>query len=591
MQKDKLQEMRDKLKLDMLDDSKKKEIFNKFVEAGGKVVDLNKGRKSHLTHDQKAVEKAALKAEDLQVREMQQQAPALFRSRPVSGGKPAIDLSPEARKENPINKWIERFSAKIGCVLGGIITFGSEDLKNNFKDLILTSYQNSLLNSRMILTSILYQDKIVANDIKQRFLVDTVFPYYYELIYRYDNLYDDDLFKNLAIIRQSSLSVKDLKALLKKLFKAIFILQPYYYSLKVGVEKALIAEKEIRKLDSNVTYDNMKKIYGYIDFVFTKIYPKLYYLIDYYYKFDTQLKSMSFKDYLNISDEDGVGYLTISWKEDLVTETRKLEESKKKIIDSAAAPAAQATMGTAQKPIEIDDNDPLKKGLKIIEKHINFRTILEDYYQKKDPRALFSLKDKVYLAFTLVDFFDKEYSFIINSSKVEYNAVFFDGKKLDMKRDLSDTYYKINNIYERVNEYLKIIREIRKLDNDSYVSMQEKSVRSNQFSLQRSQISRTLRKEAKEFFEDFSKKFVPVISDYHSDKKVVQNSEDILEFDQKVSGERIANGRMVIDVVKDAYYFAACANFLLSDGDLGGFSLMLEKPIYLNINQQENFGG
>jgi hypothetical protein len=135
-----------------------------------------------------------------------------------------------------------------------------------------------------------------------------------------------------------------------------------------------------------------------------------------------------------------------------------------------------------------------------------------------------------------------------------------------------------------VNGYLKIIKEIKKMENDALVSLQERSSRSNQYSLQRSQLSRSMRKEAREFFEEFSKKILFILSDYQRGGKIIVNASQVLEFDKKIDGERYADGKKTIEVIEDAYNFSSAAHFLLSEGDLSPLGLMLEKRSYLHLD-------
>lgn len=579
MQKDKLDEIREKLRLDSLEDNIKKDMFNKFVQAGGQVVDINKkSKKSHSKSDfsrehpeKNQVLKARRHHKDIPPPEWKRKRRETFN---------IIDP-----KDNPINKWIERFSARLGCVFSGILSFNGDSFKNSFRDLVLNQYQNVLLNSRMILASILYQDKLVANEIKKSFFMDTIFPYNYELIYRFDNLYTNELFDKLSILRHSLQLVKEIKPLLIQIFKSILVIQPYYVYLKTAVEKALIAEKNIRRFDPSITYDNLKKIYSFIDFVFLKLYPRLFTVIDWYYKTDALVKEESFKDFLKFYDEDVIGYYTNKWKEELAAAAKK-DGDKSKDAERSLLSAS----GESQPPgfIQMDDNDPIKKGLRIIEKNLKLNDILNGYTEQKDIRSLFSIKDRVFVTYCLIDFFDKEFSYIFTSNKVKLNIGFLEGKRSDMKRELSDTYYKLNNMLERVNEYLKIIKEIKKLENDSFVSLQERSSRSNQYSLQRSQVSRTMRKDAKEFFEEFSQKLLFLLSDYQTHRKIIENPDAVIVFDKKIDGERLTNGKKVIESVEEAYCFSSAAYFLLTDGDLSSFGLIIEKPIYIHLDFEQN---
>lgn len=581
MNKDKLEEIRQKLKLDGLPESQKKQIFNKFVEAGGQVVDLNKaGRQTKSEEIKKTVELKPLdsiRAERLALAEQEKTQTA---------GKRYIDLDPSNRQHNPVNKWIERFSAKLGCVFSGIITLNGDQFKSGFRDSLLMDYQNTLLNARMILASLLYQDKYISNEIKKRFLLDTVFPYYYELIYRFDQLYTEELFGRLEILKHSLHSVEEIKPVIIEMFKAILVIQPYYASLKAGIERALGVEKEIRRLDSGITFSNVRKMNGFIDYIFLKFYPRLFNLVDFYYKYDRKKKNVKFKDYLNIAEQDIIGYYTHLWKEELLAaEAKQAEDNKKTQAELEKGGSHERLVDSNTNAL--DDNNPIKKGLKIVHGSIKPAELLAGYSERKDPRALFGVKDKVFLTFIMVDFFDKEFSFLFNSNKVDFGVGFFEGSKVDLKKDLANIYYRVNSIFERVNEYLKIIREIRKLERDAYMSIQEKTGRSNQYSLERSQISRLVRKETKDLFEEFSKKLLQVLTDYRSEKKILQNPEVVLEFDKKINGERFCNGKRIVDSIEDAYSFSSAMNFLLLEGDLGGMSLMVENPNYIRIDAAE----
>jgi hypothetical protein len=239
------------------------------------------------------------------------------------------------------------------------------------------------------------------------------------------------------------------------------------------------------------------------------------------------------------------------------------------------------------KEIDFPESDPIKKGLQIIENNIRLKNILSNFNDIHDIRSLFPIRDRVFITLCLIEFFDREFSFIFNSNKVGLNIAFVESKRIDMKRDLLSTYYKINHIIEKVTEYLRIIKEIKKLENDSFVGFQERTTRSNQYSLQRSQVSRMMRKEAREFFEEFSKKFLMVICDYQGEGKIIENPDEVLAFDKKIDGSRYADGKKVTEMIEDAYNFCCSSYFLLAEGDLSSAGLILEKNTYLHMDLEQ----
>jgi len=571
---DKLDEIREKLRLDELDEKDKKLIFNKFVEAGGKVVSLDKAAKRGKETEYLRKEEMAKKQIEREIKKLEDnKRKTKAATRPFSS---IIDT-----RDNPFNKWIERFSAKLGCILSGVLTLKGAHFRNSFRDLILNQYQNILLSSRMILASVLYQDKLIANEIKKRFFLDTVFQYNFELIFRFDNLYNSEIFEKLSVLRHSLQMVQEIKPTLLHIFKDIMILHPYTAYLKTAIEKALIMEKDLRRMEAPITYSNMHKLFSNVDFIFNRLYPRLFNLVDWYYKNDTIDRLIPFKDYLSFKEEDTIGYYTGKWKEELAAAAKKEEAEKAKM----ALKDRESTdkQGQPEGIVLLDDNDPIKKGLQIIDKSVKFQDILNEYAEKRDVRALFSINDRVFITYALIEFFDKEFSFIFNSNKVDFNVGFIEGKRVDLKREMSDIYYRLNTIFEQVNEYLKVIKDIKKLESDAYLSVQERSSRSNQYSIQRTQISRLIRREAKEFFELFAEKFLYILTDNSSARKIVRNPDQLLEFDKKLNGERYCDGKKVLDVVEDAYCFSSAAHFLLSDGDLSAYGLLIEKPVYINI--------
>lgn len=583
---DEMDKIKQKLKLDRLDDVNKKELFNKFTEAGGQVVDLNK-RKGPTEHKStkpgtkvKDVETVAtvksqnirqMRLEEERRRKMEQKAAeSLSKSSSASAGS----------DDNPVNKWIESFSAKLTGTFSGIFNLRASRFKRKFADLILEKYQNALLESQMVLASVLHQNEMVRDEIKKRLSVDQSVSYLYELMYRYDSVYEQPLFQKIGSLNADLKQVNDMRSEFIKLFKPLYILKSYSTALKNAVERALLFEKELRRLDSNTAFANYRKVNNNIDFIYQKVYPKLFSLVDFYYKEESRKRNVYFREFIGVSEEDEIGFFTTKWREEQEYFAQK--ERIQNEVKGGSSPTGENTSEVQEG--HSGEESVFNRAMKHLKSTINFKQILANYRTKKDLRALFAINDKVFLTYALIDFFDKEYSSLFTSSKVGYNVSFSFGSRFDIKKDLSDTYYKINNlVYERVNEYLKVIREIKKAETDTYMSIDEKSNRMNQFSVQRSQISRTLRKEARGLFEKFSKSLLLVVNDYEGSKNILQNPEEVLGYNKKIDGVRLLDGKKVIDGIYEAYYLCYMIHFLLVEGDLGGYGVVLEKPIYVEI--------
>ncbi len=571
-----LDKIKHRLKIGDLDEGSKKELFKTFVQAGGEVIDLDKNDKAgRYQADISSPRKPAVSIKEAQVMEESRQ-----RAQGKIKKRSSISIQ-ESMKVNPVSRWMERFSSKLSCMFSGVTNFGVTRFKKAFSDLILEKHQNALLEIQMVLASVLHQNSMVVEQIKQKLTADNTFPFLYEMLYRMDELYNQEQFNRLMVMHNDPEVVEDLKEEIIHVYKGLYVLKPHFEMGKLAAERALNLERDLRRLDPNVTFTNYRKIVSYIDFIFLKVYPKLFSLVDYYYKMDTKVKPQRFQNYIGLTEEDNLGYYTKRWQDEVeyLAQKERIKDELTKTSNPAEGPSQEEKQA-------VEESLPLNKGIELIRETVDFAKLLAYYREQRDLRALFSLNDKVFLTYALVDFYDKEFSFLFNSSKVQFNVIFNYGNRLDMKKELSDCYYKLNSVYERVNEYLKIMREIRKMDKDSYVSYEEKATRLNQYSAQRSQTSRKMRKEAQGLFETFSKTLLFVITDYAGPKTLLQNPDDPLEFNKKLDGVRIAHGKKAIEAIEEAYNMSFAINFLLTDGELGGYSVMLNKPAFLKVPQE-----
>lgn len=583
---DKLEEMRSKLGVSDLDEGSKKQIFQKFVDGGGKVVDLNKKKMEEQLVDT-GRRAPRIRQGEISDRNYDRtgERGGDRSGRGGAAGKSATSIKQEM-KSNPVNKMIERFSARLSCFFGGITNFSANQFKSKFIDILLEKYQNHLLEARMVMASVLSQGNMVSDEIKKRFMGDPTQPYY-ELMFRFYNIYKESTFSQLNSLRDDPGQVQDMKDMMIEIYKPLYLMKPYGEFLKGAVEKALLYEKELRRMNSDLTYSNFRKVANCVDFIMHKLYPTMFALVDYYYKTDCKTKEVSFKDYLRINNEDMIGYFMDIWSKEMELEAKAEQRRSENERDEDGNLTNQENKDTMQNPSAMPET--LRNGMSLMKNYINFSLSLRRYREKKDLRSLFAIRDKVFVLYAIIEFFDQEYSLLFSTNKVIFNVVLESGTRIDMKKELTDIYYTTNGLFEGVNEYLKVIREIRKVETDTYIPSNEKSSRLNQSSIQRSQISRLIRKDTKELFDKFSKGLLYVLNDYQSEKRLIQNPEEILEFNKKLDGERVIQGKKIIDAIREAYYLSYTIHFLLGEGDLGGNVVLVpEKPLYLNIQASDD---
>jgi hypothetical protein len=488
--------------------------------------------------------------------------------------------------ESGPKKWFQLFWSRVRCILNGIFPIFKIRVKNRFLNYIGDNIRHSLRVNKQILASILYQDKELSQEIKETFR-RSGFYNYYELIYRFDNLLDDDLFDEvLGLKKLGKAQIKDAHLVLTKLYKKLFSIKQYVSFLKDALNRAMGIESRMRNLRPDIVTGNLRTIIKHIDSIFVYLYKKLGLLVDFFYL--NRVKSgwqHSFLQFIGFITEDHVGYLTKMWDErdEYERKRKQLAEVIQGKVDSATKVKEQNTKNN----IDLSEGltDAIRDGLNFMYDHIDFFRVLEKGRSNpSDDFSYFHLRDKVFVINTLVDFFDKEYSFLFLSNRVTYN-VFFDGtgRKVDVRNSLRDLYYKINLIYQRVREYLAAVRQLKNMLNVERPTQVELSVEYKNIMHQKTNMMRTIHQTTTKIFSQFEKIMFYILSDARGQKMVLQNPDDEVKIGSKVADINIFKGLRFIDVFQSSYNYTAALNYLLNEGELDMVSLNVDEPYYLHL--------
>lgn len=621
-----LEDKKKKLGIKSMDYTEQKGLYNDFVNVGGKVVEL-KGEKDKINvkleewirkkedeqHREQALEerrrqeeldrKRAIAAQAEKEKKKQVAAQQQKTEKQQKQTNPLEEFTAQVAKKintpkepHPMQDQFSRLAAKLVCVLYGVMRLFGRRFSRSFLDLTYLELQNYLMDNKQILTSILYQDREISNELRHR-LAQTGFPYYYELLYRFDQLYDDEFFTMVKTLQSEKEPVYKAKGSFIRLFKKILMLNRYQPSLYNAMEKSLYQEKLLRNLEESVVTQNLKKLHRGYQMIFFNYYPKLTNLIDYYYKDEIASgKKIAFRDFLGIEESDAIGFLSKSWQEEEEKEKQKKEEEEKRRRQDEERIAREKAEQGENGPVSDEEVQELmtrlpeavQNGMIMIRQNVNFRDILQYYYDKKDSRMVFPMNDKVFLSYSLIEFFDKEFSFLFVSSGVQYNIFSDQGMRRDTRSVLKDLYFHIDDIiYKRLNEYIKILVEIRKVNTNTYMLPKEQYNRIQQLSIQRGQISRNIRVQCGQLIEDFVKQLQIIIEDYEGEKRIVQNPEETVTFDVRILGQRMSQNQKIINVFRNAFFFSSALRYLILSGELGGSAPTLNNPVFLRIEVAE----
>ena len=96
--------------------------------------------------------------------------------------------------------------------------------------------------------------------------------YYYELIYRFDEIHEEDIFRSIAGLKLVGRQIASGQAPFLRLYRKIYPLNAYRSVLADAVVMTLQTEKQLRNIESSVTDSNIRFLKKQLDFVFNRIY-------------------------------------------------------------------------------------------------------------------------------------------------------------------------------------------------------------------------------------------------------------------------------------------------------------------------------
>ncbi len=583
----------DRLGVSRLDSESKSDLYKRFEKVGGKVVQAADPKAQDddlLTHYVKMKERAEeQKASEVTVvndyaKKTKRQRSSASTTKNKKSQK-QIKQTSLRRKSIQIkikkkdNAPISYLASKLVCIFSGIFNLVGTRIHRRFFRLVLGTYKNMLEENKPLLTPLLYQDSVFSKLLRKR-LDKEGRPYYFEILYRADNLYDELVFQKLFEITRASGNILKARKPMMELFKRIHVLYAYRHVIKDAVRHVLFLERDIKTLNERMVKSNIVRLERSLDFIFGKFYSKTHTLLEFYHKlYLVNGGKEDFDKFLNIQPEDQMGHFTHLWKQ----QEEEEEKQKKEEEDRVEREAEARKKHDEGENIDFDQLSlAIQKGLKLINRQIHFAHIIRNFRKENDPRGIFTQDDKVFLISSLLDFFDQQFSFVYLGGKAEYN-VFSEknGSRIDIKNTLKDLHTKIGLIYKKVREYVSGLEDRARIHNNPQFSNRENNPQLVLIHTRLKDALKFVGYETRKIVDSFIHYFAYIISDYKQKRRVLQNPNERVHFKAGVGEKPLLDNLKIIDVVVYGYYYLSAFKFLLTDSDLRPYQLRLKSPHFL----------
>ncbi|MBN1533675.1 MAG: hypothetical protein JXA20_13480 [Spirochaetes bacterium] len=551
---DKVDKTKENIGISNLDDSTKKDLFDRFQKAGGQVID-ERTKRRNLAIDRNS-QKALQRRLDGHRNTIRQESQK--KKRP---GVPAARQAPQPAKKysEPKGSAFARLMIRVRLSFYGIAEFSALYFKLKFLEKFNNVIKPAIMELQMVYLEIFRKNPKLGNQVIQS--LDKADPIYYELIVMVSDLYDkmiiDQIVDQYINFPDVPKKVSELKDQLMSLYRRLYILRRYQTMILTSFEKAIDILQRIDRDGKISGLSSMKrKVRNNISILYYRLIPKLHWLFCYYYGKKYDIFDTSIETILAIKPSDKPGSRKRkSIEEETAEETE--EEAEIAIEDENAKDAIP---------------DHVKSGLKLMYE-LNLQNLRKDF-DKYGRFSAASEADKVLICYLLFHEFDNEYSVILTTNKVKYNVSYSHKGMVDYRNVLRGLYDEMRKCEESFKNYTDIL--------DNFDKMKKEKPASNAQYIEYTKRLEILKKkrnaagrETLRIVQDYSDRILAtveeLVQDFEGQHTIVENPQDVLLFESHIEGLKKLNGKKVYDAILTVYQFVSALSYRLGpEGDLSG---------------------
>jgi hypothetical protein len=535
------------LRINDIDDGQRKDLFNKFKDAGGQVLSERESRRALIIDRDKQ-------------KQHQQKLDEHYSNKRVPSNKRVVSSKKSIPAASSIpSSAFDRFRIRMRLRLYGITGFNTVFFKRSFFQKFNDYYKPSLIETQMIFLALFKKDPKTGNRIIRS--LDKISPIYYELIEKAGDLYEpyliDQILEGYQNFPDVPQPLSELREILNELFRMLYILKPYENSIFNSFEKSIdisISYNEGRK-DKNVRKRDLKNS---LFIIFNKLYPRLHTLFCHYQGLLFSETDKAIEDILSIPQSEKPG--------------NRVRKENNRSIQIEDEPDMNQVSDKDQPSENLQVDDSAREGLQLMYRLDN--KTLRSMYDKKGEFELLNDSDKVLLTYMLFLEFEKEYSFILTTNKVKYNIDFSTNIKIDYRIKMQDIFNQLNKCqdafktyYEMCLEYNKIFNQ-KPVNNNQYIAY---SKRLDEIEKKKKQAGSMSRMVIKAFMDSVAAELDILIEDMNGRQKYISNPQDVLEFSHEIEGDKKLKDKKVFEAIEIIYNYAcALSHRISSEGDLSG---------------------
>lgn len=541
---------KENIRITELDDIQRKDLFNKFVDAGGKVVS-NRGKKRALAIDREKQYEYRNRLDD-HYKSLKSRNNS---SSEIKVSSEPVRVSPNIASGSLFAGFRIRMKLRFLRITPlSTVYFNKKFLKNFSED-----YKPALISMQMMYYHFFKKNPQQGRRIRDR--LDKISTIYFDVIEKIGELYDQMVIDQITMHYQNFPDVpkplSDLRDPLMSVYRSLYILKSYENIIYNAFDKTLEIDNDINEGGSQKY--KRKDVKNALYVIFYKLYPRLhalfcFYQNDIYYDTDSLIDNI-----LAIAESEKPG--------------SRMKRAFKRKDASVNSDSSDETM-SKDESVEIDvvQTDPyLRDGLELLSS-LDFSALRR--LDKKRAYEYVDDADKILICYLIFLEFEYEYSFVMTTNKIRFNVDFIDNVKVDFKTKLQDLFNEMRKCHEAFLAYadsyaayskIKVQRPIGSEQYYAYSKRLDDSIK------RKDQVGNLARMILKSYMDRFGSELEMLINDMDSKELFIENPQDILDFTVEIEGDKKLHNKKIYEAVRIIYSFVSALVWRLGpEGDLSG---------------------
>ena len=543
-----LEEIKKKLNIESMDETTRKEMFNKFIEGGGEVIKEKHGPKIMQFNRDKQIEfNEKINTNKIEL------------ERKYSKKNEKKSKSNTEKNKKRATKY--PFSIFLKGIFKGFFT-----INGNFNRKYIYNIEKNFVETISSLSNCAKMIVLLENDEKWKMVeyLNAKFPFAYELMLRIYDLYKPDNIQDIKnyFVKEKKIQCGSIISKIKLLYKELLIILPFWETNKNTLWEALNYYEKMSQKRLPISKQIIEK---HFDQLFYYYLPLIHITMQYNFGEVVPFEVSAMKRFAGISEEEDLGIYTGQLdyeKESYIQEKeREKEEQRKKLQETVE-----------QK--EMEKIPPyIQKGLKLIDELLEKK---ETTLKNDKNASLFEPEEKMQILYVLLNEFERHYAFLLTTSQLKLTSRLESGVRTDIRAEFDDEFMSYNSIINYQNEYIELLQELTATTVELQNNPIQQQIKVSAINVKRATILNNIKTMTADFFLKFSKTLQKLINDYkNEERKLLQNPEEPLDF-QLSRGKNRFDKLPAIKAVVAAYSFSAALHYYMVYSNFNQRGLYLE---------------